>query len=443
MATRILRFSAIALTVLLGGACGSSATDASKPLPKLSLTTAAVGSAADAARAPGALPIRPTSYVFDGALPDLGTTAPVYRWTAHTVNLAEVERLAHALGIDATATTTPDGFQATDGTTTLTVSVANGSTSVSSFLGGPNAVSGGSSGSSSGSSGAGSAGAEGTNPAGSVESPPLEPTQPPLPPDAQTTLPLRRTPPVDVPSAHDAEKIAHDLLDGAGLLGDAQWTSEVTNSGGIAVSCAVGQTCSAAPEQVSARDVTFTLSVDGVRVEGISWTVTIGERSRIESVSGDWGSAVVVGPYALRSTTAAFDALQHGDSTNGGPEPLAGEVPVKAQDTPATLPTVVDPVAPDPSAPDPVTVHVTGVSLGLARWDAVDGDQNVVDLVPIYVFHTGVADGSYDITELALDPAAIDFAKPIVHPVPIPVPIPVPEPGGTPGAPASIPKPSG
>jgi hypothetical protein len=82
---------------------------------------------------------------------------------------------------------------------------------------------------------------------------------------------------------------------------------------------------------------------------------------------------------------------------------------------------------------------VTGVSLGLARWDAVDGNQNVVDLVPTYVFHTVVDGVSSDVEELALDPAAIDFATPISPPLPVPQPgAPTPEP-----LPAPVPESSG
>jgi hypothetical protein len=451
MATRILRFSALALAALVGGACGSAADHASvgspapKRLAKLSLTKGSAAGAADAV-APMPLRIRPTSYVLDGTLPDLGATAPVYRWTAQTATLADVNRIAGALGIDADASTTPDGFQATDGTHTLIVSVNNGSTQVSYYPSAPGAVSGGSSGSSSGSSGSADA-----TPPPDKPAEPAYPAQPAYPAEPPTTLPSRLAP-VAVPSAHDAETIAHDLLDRAGVLGDSQWTTAVNDSGGIAVSCAVGQSCTGVPDEVTARDVTFTLSIDGVRVEGINWNVTIGEHSRIESVYGEWGSPTVLGSYALRSTAAAFDALQHGDTSTGGIEAVDGDVPVQAQDSPATgAPatgatsgdtTVPLPTVTEPAVADPVVVHITGAALGLTRWDAIDGNENVIDLVPTYAFHTALRDGSAadsasDISELALDPAAIDFADPIVHPTPMPVP----EPGVT-TEPAPPPKPS-
>ena len=71
------------------------------------------------------------------------------------------------------------------------------------------------------------------------------------------------------------------------------------------------------------------------------------------------------------------------------------------------------------------------MSLGLARWDAVDGDQNVIDIVPTYVFHTAVDGAASDVEELALDPAAIDFANPIT---------PVPQPGKLTPEPAPAPE---
>jgi hypothetical protein len=169
-------------------------------------------------------------------------------------------------------------------------------------------------------------------------------------------------------------------------------------------------------------------------------------------VYGEWGSAVVLGTYNLRSTADAFDALKRGDTNFGGIRPLAGDVPVKAQidtappareptviqpappvDQPPTTPTVAGPPIVEPPNTAPIEVHVTGVSLGIARWSAVDGNENVVDLVPTYVFHTSVNGSTSDIEVLALDPAAIDFAKPISPPVPGTKPGGVTrEPGGVP-----------
>jgi hypothetical protein len=447
LSTRI----AVAFVVLVAGACGSATTPhASRSSnPKLTLAKASARTgAADATVAPGAMPIRaPMNYVLDGTLPDLGTQAPVYRWTAHTVDLAEANRLAGVLGITATATATSDGFTAADNDATLTISTSYGATEISYYPGGDNAVSGSGGGSSVGSTGS-----------------PIVP----VPLDAtSTTLPEKLTPRVDVPDATDAGNTARALLDKMGVLDGQQWDSQVTDSGGIAITCAVGEDCSGVSQPVTARDVSFTLVIDGKKVNGIGWNVTVGEHSRIDSLYGQWGSADVLGTYNLRSTTDAFDALKKGDANFGGVEPLAvdGDTPVSAQagsaadepatDTPAVAPPVPEPsggpVATGPVATvpvdtlpvdttpatttpvEPIDAHVTGVSLGLARWDAVDGDQNVIDLVPIYEFHVTIDGSNSDIEELALDPGAIDFANPVIPPLPKPgigkaEPLPAPAP---------------
>ena len=158
--------------------------------------------------------------------------------------------------------------------------------------------------------------------------------------------------------------------------------------------------------------------------------------------------------WDIAATADAFAALQHGDTNFGGVEPVAGGVPVKAQAEPAvgaptdSVPPETAPVDTTPPVADPVVVHITGVSLGVARWDAVDGDQNVVDLVPTYLFHTSGADNSSsDLEELALDPAAITFARPLTPPVPKPGPPetiePTPQPAPAPVPPVSeVPKPA-
>ena len=420
MKTSLARMSVTAIAVLVAGGCGSAATHTSarSSPPKLSLAKATARTGAADAAAPGAMPVRPANYVLDGALPDLGTHAAVYRWTAHAVDLAEANRLAAALGIDATATATADGFTASDSAAMLTVTTAYGSTQVSYYPGG-NAIAG---------SGGGST--------GSVTIAPAPPIDKPAPVDpSPTSLPPKLTPPVDVPNASEAEGIARTLLDRMGVLDGGHWDSTVTDSGGIAIGCVVGQACSGVPQQVTARDVSFSLVIDGVHVSGVGWNVTIGEHRAIQSVYGEWGAAVVLGSYDLRTTADAFASLQKGDANYGGREPMAVDVPMKARAVPAPADTaVVGPLPPvsAPSGPLPpdsvptepikrVDIHVTGVSLGLARWDAVDGGKNVVDLVPTYVFHTVLDGVSSDVEELALDPAAIGFVDPIRPPTPEPL----------------------
>ncbi len=82
-----------------------------------------------------------------------------------------------------------------------------------------------------------------------------------------------------------------------------------------------------------------------------------------------------------------------------------------------------------PSAVTPVVVHVRGVALGLAPWDAFDGTTVHVDLVPTYRFHARADDGgsTYDIEVLALDPAGFDLMTP---PDAMPKNVPQPAPSG-------------
>jgi hypothetical protein len=454
MKTSLVRMSVATIAVLVAGGCGSAASTgtAARSNPKLSLAKASARTGAADAATPSAMPAQLTNYVLDGTLPDLGSQALVYRWTGHAVDLAEANRLAEALGIDSPAYATPDGFTASDRDATITITTTYGPTQVSYSPGVP-AVDG---------SGGGSSGAS-TPPSAGTGVAPDDPTV--------TVLPPKLTPPVDVPNAGEAEDIARALLDRMGVLDGAQWDTAVNDSGGIAVTCVVGEDCSGTPQYVTARDVSFSLVLDGAKVSGIGWNVTIGEHRSIQSVYGEWGSAVVLGTYDLRSTADAFDSLKNGDSNYGGREPMAvDDTPVKAQvepapagDEPAVAPPVEEPTGAEPGVDpsgggdpvvdtplpiepepvEPIDVHVTGVSLGLARWDAVDGNQNVVDLVPTYVFHTVVNGVSSDVEELALDPAAIDFADPISPPIPLPeklppggapVPVPAPAPDASGGA---------
>ena len=435
MKSSFARIPVFAFAVLVAAGCGSTASPkaSSTTSPaKLSLAKASARTgAADAAVAPGMMPVQLTNYVLDGTLPDLGTQAPVYRWTAHAVDIAAVNKLAAALGIEAPATTTADGFVASNTDATLTVATNYGTTQISYYPGGNGAVVGSGGGTTAGSSGSASPPTAGTGSA-IAEPTPVDP--------GVVEVPPKLTPPVDVPNASTAEGIARTLLDRMGVLDGQQWDTEVTDSGGIAISCAVGQDCSGVPQAVSARNVSFALVIDGVRVSGVGWNVTVGEHSRIDSVYGEWGSADVLDTYDLRSTADAFAALQKGDANFGGREPaaIAHDVPVNAQANPSvgapkpvdTTPvdtkpvdtTPVDTTPVDTTPIEPIDVHVTGVSLGLARWDAVDANANVIDLVPTYEFHTTVNGSASDVEALALDPGAIDFANPIVKLVPVPEP---------------------
>ena len=155
--------------------------------------------------------------------------------------------------------------------------------------------------------------------------------------------------------------------------------------------------CSPTPSPVTARTVTYDLAVNGVQVPSVSWSVTLGEHRRVESVSGTWAQLVSVGTYALRSTQNVLDDLQGGHARYVGPHPLAAT----AQPAATTVATTA------------IEVHIAGVALGLARWDGISDAQTVAYLVPTYRFHAKVADGSpYDIELLALDPPSFAIVAP-------------------------------
>ena len=81
--------------------------------------------------------------------------------------------------------------------------------------------------------------------------------------------------------------------------------------------------------------------------------------------------------------------------------------------------------------PARVVEHITGVSSGIARWNAYDHGHAVVDLVPTYRFHARIDEGTpYDIEVLALDPGAVTFTNPTPTPEPLPA-------GVTPAGPAT------
>jgi hypothetical protein len=207
-------------------------------------------------------------------------------------------------------------------------------------------------------------------------------------------------PPVDVPDAATAEQIARDLLERSGALGDAQWETEVYDSGSVAIACAEGVPCPTIPSPVTERTVSFTMIVDGVPVQGGGWSVTVGEHRRVNAVDGEWADPQLVDRYPLQPTNAAFDDLRNGKAHPIGGVALAAEPAIGA-----------------PDSATPVEVRVTGATLGIARWDAIDNEQSVAYLVPTYRFHTD-GDGG-DIEVLALDPALVDFIEPAdVKPLP-------------------------
>jgi hypothetical protein len=406
-----LTISTVAGLVALGltgtlAACGSSASKPASAPPATHPARLSLAAGGDEAKS-ALYPQVPTRYVLDGTLADLGTTAPVRRLVGHDVSEADVARIAAVLGLHAAPTRTDWGYEVRDGDALLMVETGSGATWIDySSAGNAGAgVSGGSDGSTGSGSSEPSSGAVDVEPSKPAVVPPDAPGGPDAPVSNEPSVPVPTIPPpVDVPSPDDAVQIAQSLLDDLGVLDAQDYAHDVTDtSTGVAVACASDFPCpEPRPAPVSERTVTFDLLVDGTRVPGVGWNVTVGSHRKVESVSGTWARPEAAGTYALRSTGAVFDDLQNGRARYIGVQPLAASG--AAEDNTA------DATEPGPITPNEVTI--TGVTLGIARWDGSDAGQPVVYLVPTYRFHTGTGDSAYDIEVLALDPAGFTIAAP-------------------------------
>jgi hypothetical protein len=429
------RVAWVAAVVMVASACGStvkpgqgSTTRTTLPAARLDLASAAgAGAVAPSAEvgAPAIYPMRPTRYVLDGKLADLGSRAVVWRMNAHTVNAGDVQRFAAAFGVGGSPARTPSGWEDRDTQAILTFIVSDGTVEVSYAFGMPSAI-GGSAGASGsvGTSGVATPGSAAINRA--TKAAPLTP--PPVPPaKVSPAVPIPVEPriplPVDVPDPADAQTIARTLLERLDVLAGQHWVSNVNSAGGVAFSCAAGSVCPSVPPEVFARTVTLSLMLDGTLVPSVNWSVTIGEHRRVESLNGEWASPSRLGSYPLLTTTGAYDDLRHGRARYPGPQPMTA-VMGGAVEAPAIA------TRPNPST---LAVHIANVTLGLARWDAYEHGRTVVDLVPTYLFHARIDSAtSYDIQVLALAPTVITFTNPVPTPVPLPAqqqPSPVAMPG--------------
>jgi hypothetical protein len=435
----LMRISLVAICILLVAACGSSSksghgstTPTTVAAARLDLASAAGAATPSAVGGAEIYPVRPTTYVLDARLPDLGASGLVWRMHAHTVSVSDVQRFATALGLAGPATRTSSGWEVRDGNALLNFFVSDDIVDVSYAFGAPSAVGG-----SVGSSGVVTPGSAATSLATKAFSP-LPPLLPGTATGARPTTSTRPIPvpvpvaprvvaPVDVPNAAQAQTIAVGLLHRLGVLAGQHWTSEV-NSSGTATTCASGIPCPSLVPEVFARTVTFSLMLDGTRVDSINWSVTIGAHGRIESINGEWATPAPLRSYPLRATTAAFTGLRHGDARYPGPQPMTA-IAGGAVKAPA--------IATSPTAAT-IAVHITGVTLGIARWDAYLHGATVVDLVPTYRFHARLTGGSSDDIEvLALAPNAITFTNPIPTPRPLPAQ-PTPPPVAVPGSASDI-----
>jgi hypothetical protein len=411
------------MTVALA-ACGSSTAKVSGPPPRSDLARLELVGGSDEAKAALA-PQTPTNYVLDGPLADLGLEAPVRTLVGHDVSEADVARIAAVFGLHAAPARTDWGYEVRDGDARLTVDTG-GAVPWIDYSAAGNASAG------SGSSAPSSGGVD-VPPDTPDASDPLEPLDPAEPPDPQKPVPPIEEPvpvptippPVDVPDASDATAIARALLDDLGVLDGEQWAHDVSDtSTDVVVSCAADEPCPAPePGPVTARTVTFDPVIDGTRVLNAGWSVTVGSHRKVEALSGTWARPELSGSYPLRSTRLVFEDVQEGRAQFVGVQALAGDAAAAAERN-------ADDDSADNTEPDlpaPPDTHISGVALGLARWDGTEDGRAVVYVVPTYRFHARAGDATFDVEVLALDPAGFTIAAPstgAIEPRPAPAPAP-------------------
>ncbi len=448
--------AALSATVIAAGAIAIAVNQDDTTPPRLALaamgdgtegTAARSSLAADASSTPGTV-----SYVVDGTLPALADHGSVWKVMGEPVDQGRVSAWARLLHIDGEVRVTPGG-----GGTSSEVSDSHGSLSVgttdqATWVSMSTDVSGGSTGSvgsggcavppESGASGGGPVPASTTSVPGAVSEAPT-PTDPVTcvidPPTVRSPEPVPAT---DLPSPEAAKTIARDALTSMGVL-DGDWTF-TTNDGG-AVGIASGSACGPAVDCIApqieryvlSRSVTATRSVEGTPVEGLEWSVVVGDHGAITSLGGQLASLERVGDYGLRTPA---DALHLLESSGGGPVALGAPEPAIGVDCGTGAEMCPNPPCPELCATQlPITVHVTDVALGAQVWFGSESSAPTQYVVPMYRF-TGHTDAVAEwlLQALALNDRAL--APPNTNP---PVPPSSPgEPDSTPGVKPALAKPA-
>ena len=441
----------LAATVLTAGAIAyvaGRADDTPGPLPKLALTAGAGGgpraasaarSAATSARSSLAINVN-YHYVVAGTLSDLASRAAVSRLVWPRVDASAVQSWAKTLNVGGTE---PVDEGAARG---WTVTGPNGMLNVgqNASMAYFNYQSGrftGGSGSSPGaepqpdvSKGSASGSATGPDPGTVVPFAPITS-------DGQPSTANQPPQPQDLPSAADARTQGERLLRELGVL-DGAWEFEVRDGGSVGIAsssvCSPQESCPPPTTQTSltSRAVVAHRVIDGRRVDGLEWTVDIGDHGSVASVSGTLARVEAVGDYPLRPTSAALDEIKSGRGS-AYPVPLGAPEARSAIGVPECGPAAVC-AAPAPDCPGTcpaheVTITITDVALGSQLWFGSDATQPAAYLVPMYRFKghddTG-AEWSADV--LALEDGQLAPPTAPATPEPSPVPAPAVQPTDTP-----------
>ncbi len=442
----------LAATVLTAGAIAyvaGRADDTPGPLPKLALTAGAGGGAAaslsedTSARSSLAININ-VRYLVAGTLPDLASQAPVSRLVWPRVDASTVQSWAKTLNVGGTD---PVNEGAARG---WTVTGPNGMLNVgqNASMAYFNYQSGRFTGGSGSSPGAepqpdvskGSDSGSGTSPDPGIDPGTVVPFAP-ITSDGGPSTVAEPPLPQDLPSAADARTQGEQLLRELGVL-DGAWEFEVSDGGSVGIAssaCAPQESCAPPPTQtfVMSRMVVAHRVIDGRRVDGLEWTVDIGDHGAVTSVSGTLAQIEAVGDYPLRPTSAALDEIKSGRGS-GFPVPLGAPEARSAIGVPECGP-AVDCAAPVPDCPDTcpareVTITITDVVLASQLWFGSDATEPAAYLVPMYRFighdDTG-AEWSAD--ALALEDNQLTTPATPATPEPFPIPAPAEPPTGAPG----------
>ena len=387
--TRMLAVLAATLLVAGGIAFVAGRSDDRSSLPKLALTVVSgSGSSATADGARSSLVVNARfHYVVDTTLANLPAEAKVSRLVGPSVDANTVAAWAKTLDVDGPTKAVTDGSArgwTVRGTAGMLSVAENPGTSYFGFqagdLQGDNS-SGSSPGAGSSSTSSPSTGAESGSGPGSLST------------DGQPSSVAPTPRPQDLPSEADARRIGEETLRDLGVL-DGDWEYEVIDGAtvGVAVSCAAGQICAdVSPERfVLGRALIAHRVIDGHRVDGLEWTVDIGDHSVINNVSGTLATIDAVANYPLRPTSAAIDDIRNGTGY-GGPVPMGAADTTSAVIGAPECGPAVECAAPTPICPDPcpaqnITISITNVALGTQLWMGGDPARPTSYLVPTYHF---------------------------------------------------------
>lgn len=441
-----------AVAIIASNSDGDSKSPSKKEarkLAKLRLRSGAattanqLGAGQDESLKRSAMPYQNFKYNHTGAWPNLAKNATVYKINATRVDQAMAQRITDAVGIKGSVKREQQGWGTHDANLSISIMESPGSgTSVSvyKYFDEGDLVKPGVVGSSAGEV------PDATEP--HVSEPHVsEPDRPVTSPDRFEQPPA----PKHLPSEAEASRIAQALLTSMGV--DETFEIEVVDGSSFAtaVACPANVDCpepAIAPQVLYGRTVMFHRVVDGHRVNGLDWSVEVGDNGAISSVFGMMADLEVVDTYPLRPVDAVYDDLKNGTAMFGGgviamDAKGAAELQVGAPESQSSAgdageapPTTGGPAVEGPAVEGPLVdpntgpidipvqqVNVTTASVGYQLWYGTDAGADTEYIVPTYTFSgtvSGDYEGPWSTDVIALDKSFIDAPQ---TPEPAPVPV--------------------